>query len=121
MRLSQTCSSYILTRASWKPVPCSAIRVLWHPTKRRHARPAGRRHREEELLTRRIANGAGRDALGNSEPLMKFTLISLCCWNRVAPFVHGRSHCGLEEPRGTRIVRYASFVRDMTVWSVMPW
>ena len=33
----------------------------------------------------------------------------------------GSSHCGFDEPRGASTVRYDSFVRDMTTWSVMPW
>ncbi|HTQ22970.1 hypothetical protein [Mycobacterium sp.] len=31
------------------------------------------------------------------------------------------SHCGFDEPRGANTVRYDSFVRDMTTWSVIPW
>ena len=34
---------------------------------------------------------------------------------------HGSSHCGFDEPCGAKTVRYASFVRDMTTWSVIPW
>jgi hypothetical protein len=34
---------------------------------------------------------------------------------------HDRSHCGFEEPCGTKTVRYDSRVRDMTTWSVIPW
>ena len=41
--------------------------------------------------------------------------------NEIRDPVHGCSHCGFDEPCGAKTVRYDSFVRDMTTWSVTPW
>jgi hypothetical protein len=38
-----------------------------------------------------------------------------------AGHIHDVSHSGLLEPRGTSTVRKEPGVRDMTIWSVIPW
>jgi hypothetical protein len=43
------------------------------------------------------------------------------CTRLIAVTITVQSHCGFDEPRGANTVRYDSFVRDMTTWSVISW